>query len=651
MKFKTTQAIVWTLGLTIASTSVFAKKKYPDVYPFKPMHLEGPDGIYYDMVKFTEDRKFIKNFKEMMNLGLAREGKTLEKPWSASYWPLAKGTIADPFEKSKVPYYLDIKWLLWEGNIKEFEKRKKKLLSRAYELSEEQLAKLAPSEKYDLLLGDLTFDLTHRLWADTNGWGSKKQNAFKINPLLVGDHSLAEAQKILGWGFTNAKGEQDYYDTIEKGFRNSYTIKDSLAAKIAIKLKEQGKYDSVENAFDTALEQAKNQSKNYVEEKKNERIAGWEGICNGWATAAGLEPRPRKAISFKLPNGKKLKFYPSDIRGLTSLFYVNSLIQDSVWGINLEADGMPKIEGTVSVGNRCNLDGTRKDEWGRKYDDRPDPFNGDWKARCSGVHPAKWHMGLVNMIGKQGRSFIVERKVANPIDNHPMYSYKMEYFNPLTGDLTSSIMDAVVKKNKRDQFFKFRHPKTKYIVGVQNSMVYLNYMKPSRKEKTSEKEDLDVKKTMLYDLELDENYNIVGGQWRAKKVGAYRHQRIAGQQKRSHFNWKMPDFFWTITKDYKASGYFDEKDVEAWVDKTKAPPKSWKKVAMGVKSTFEGAVEGETDGPHGFFYHNTLRLGGPQNCRYLNKKTGKYELFQCEYARNRPQPLINVVNVLLDLAK
>lgn len=635
MTTKTAKALLLTSTLALAGSAIadvdtnsIADRtiKYPATYPFVPAHVH---KIYGDVKRVTEDVDFVKNINDMVSGGLLK-AKTSEKPWSASYWPLSKGTIADPFEKSKFSYYVDIKWVNWKGNYKSFKKRKNKVLARINELSEAQLAKLAPSEKYDLLMGDMSFDLTNRLWDYMEKWGSAKENSFITNLIIAGDDSLDLANDYIA---------RNFYKDVEDAFKNSWNLKVTMSAKNALNLVEQGKYSNAADAFDEALEMAKVEEKNYVLVKKNSRIAGWEGICNGWATAAGLVPRPRRSVEIELPNGKKLKFYPSDIRGLVSLYYVNSLIQDPAWIGN---DGLPQTQGTVSAGLRCNLKNAKTDIWGRPYDHMDDPFNprsGRRRdPRCMGVHPATWHMGLVNLIGVQDRSFIVERKVGAAVDNHPMYKYEMKLFNPNTGRSNDGLRKNVEKIDENDQFKQFRHPVAKYIVGVETVMTYMDYFKPRRKDSTSEADDSEVDKKMYYDLELDENYNIVGGQWRAYKTG-YAPESSSGGNERGNDN--MPDFFWTITKNYKSTGWFDNRtDVEQWTDKTKAPPTTWKQLAIDP-----------VNGYHAFNYQMLVEYGNVSTCQVKNKKTKKIEKVFCEQSYNRPQPFINIINGLVDLAK
>ena len=631
LKMTKTKSALVLMGITISFQSMLSSAatiSYPAIYPFVPAETE---SIYSDVITVTEDKKFLKNFTTIVNQGLSK-ARTKVKPWTASYWPLSKGTIADPFEESAIPYYVDVSWIDWDGNLSEFEKRFKKKLFHIDSMSEEDMAKLAPSEKYDLLLGDKSFDLTKRLWAYMKGWGEKKENAFISKLLLVGEDSLDLANQYV---------ENNWYQNVDDAFENSWNLKGTLAAKKALELVASGKYKNAKNAFKKALVLANEDSHNYVLEKKNSRIAAWEGICNGWSTAAGLVPRPRRSVSFSLPNGKKLKFYPADIRGLISLYYVNSLIQD---GANIGEDHLPTTQGTVSAGLRCNLKNAKEDIWGRKYDHKDDPFNGrnsvtgKRDSRCSGVHPATWHLGLVNLIGKQGRSFVVERKVGAAVDNHPMYKYKMKYFNPNSGFKKKKLKDNIVSVSEKDTFRQFRNKKTRFIVGVETEITYLNYAKPSRKDSTSEKDDSEKDKKMFYDLELDANYNIIGGQWRAVKAGMPSgDRRSSGGSTKNRLNHNQPDFFWTITKDYKKLGWFDnEKDIAQWVDKTSSPPRSWINRAHGF---------------HSFNYEMKIENFNVATCRMLNLKTNEYENVFCEQSYNRPQPLINVINGLIELSK
>ncbi len=623
-----------TMGCFLTFEAAMAKldlKDYPKIYPFVPMTVE---EIYKDVKNVTEDDDFIKKFSDMVSSDMTN-ARTETKPWSGSYWPLSKGTIANSYADSEIGYYADAGWVIWKSNYKSFKKRLKKELANVDQMSEEDLAKLAPSEKYDLLLGDKSFDLTRRLWEYMNDWGENKRNAFLVeykgekvteNVRLVDENALALAEKYVSWG---------WYKDADEAFEKDYELQGGLSVENALVLVKMGKYSNVTEAFPEAVDMAIEQSKDYVKTKTSNFMAAWEGICNGWSTAAGTVPRPRKAVSFKLPNGKNLKFYPSDIRGLASLYWVNSFIQNN---LVKDEQGNYMRGGTVSAGLRCNTD-VKTDSYGRLYDSEKDPFSKQRDVRCAGVHPAKWHMGLVNIIGKQGRSFVVERKVGAPVDNHPMYGYEMKFFNPKTGEDVSSAMEAVVDIDKNDQFQNLRHKDAVKIVGVETTMKYLNYLIPSRHNKSSEDRDENVDKTMLYDLELNAEGEIVGGQWRAVKVGTPKYETRPGTRlrRREKLNHNQPDFFWSVTKDWKETGLFDNNSgLTVWSDKTKTPPTTWKETAKEV---------------HAFMYQEKYSYMTGQKCDMVNTKTGKLRSVSCEKEINKPQPLSNVLNTLVELAK
>lgn len=618
-------------GLALFSATADAQTinvSYPAIYPFVAMDTQ---EIYDTVSTVTEDQLFLRNIRDMISPELS-EASSESKPWTSSYWPLAKGSIADPYENSSLGYNLDIGWVDWKDNYKSLVKRRAKVHSRIDELSQKELDKLAPSEKYDVLMGDESFDLTNRIVNYMNNWGSKKENAFITNISLVGEDSLELAKEYL------VTFSEQYAD-IEAAFRNSYVIKDTLSVRYSLDLLEAGKYKSVEDAFPEALELAKAEGSNFVLAKKNKRMASWEGICNGWSTAAGLVPRPRKTATFNLPSGKKLNFYPDDIKGLVSQFWVNSSIQDEV-GANYidKITKQPTIQGTLIAGSRCNSSKIKKDIWGRVYDNVVNSFTGKREAPCAGVHPAIWHLGVVNLIGVQKRSFVVERKVGTAVDNHPMYKYELKYFNP---NRVSRYFKPASKKNKRnledvlveidekDQFRQLRNPRAKFIVGVEMEMTYLNYARPKRVEFNSEEDDKEVDKKMYYDLELDQDLNIVGGQWRAVKTG-----QVGDDDRLNH---KQPDFFWVISKNYKKPGWFDdEQDLEAWTDTNSTPPKSWLEMAHRY---------------HSYEIEKTYEWNSNDNCKMKDKRTGEYIDVLCESKTNRPQPLINVLNKLVELTK
>lgn len=599
-----------------------ARKNYPKIYPFVPMTV---NEIYSDVEKVTEDKNFIKNIHTMRKLKLSR-AKTKMKPWGASYWPLAKGGIADPYETTKVSYYVEFARThkgVWKKTAKSFKARERGLYKKIDKLTSGQLSMLSPSEKYDILLGDKSFDLTRRLMSYMSQYG--KDNYFgsltRIN--VAEEDTVEQLKKYVEWGWASSIREA----------MDNFVLAPRLEIQMAKDLLARGEYTDPLEAVRASIPMAMSLRNNYVlSDRKSTDIASWEGICNGWSTAAGIIPRPKKAVIFTLPDNRTLKFYPEDIKGLISLYWFNSYIQNS---LKKSDSGEYKAGGTTLVGNRCNQKNVRTDSYGRRYDTKKDPYSNKLEPRCVGVHPAKWHLGLVNLIGKQGRSFIVERKVDDPVDNHPMYKYKMKYFNPNSGYYNRKFSKNIEPISSRDQFRSYRHKDARYIVGVQTVMTYIDYHKPFRALTNGPGSDKRVDKKMLYDLELDANYNVVGGQWRTVEAGT----PPDGTEDRNtnvRPNYNQPDFFWAVTKDWKKSKLFDnEDDLASWNDTSVAPPRSWLEKAKQY---------------HSFNVVQSTYNGNGVQCNVKDKVTGRRSKVWCELSKNRPQPLSNVVNKLVELS-
>lgn len=603
-----------SMTVMISVQSSFAQRysvSYPSVYPFVPADK---NEIHEGIKRITQDDNAILNFYDIVNAGLSKHESDLQ-PWGGSFWPLNKGLIADPYESTRLGYFVELGTVSWSTNYNKYSRRANGVLKNTDVLNEGQLMTLAPSEKYDLLLGDMGFDLTHRLWDYMQKWGNKKEDAFRTNLFTVGEDALKMAKDMV---------EKGWFSDVNDAFTNAFQLRGSLAVEYALNLVRSGQFSSIEAAMPTAMEQAVADSQNYVVPRKNNLIAWWEGICHGWATAATRTLRPRNSVDFELKDGRKLRFYPTDIKALVSLMWANSLIQDNY----LENDQGKSIGGGVlNEGLRCNLKNAKKDLWGRKYDSEPDPFTGKTEPRCIGVHPAKFHLGLVNLIGKQGRSFVVERKVEEAVDNLPIYKYEMEYFNPNKGRSYSDLNKNIERVDENDQFRQFRHPEARYIIGVKLKYTSIHWERPNRYLTDDESLDDEEDMKMYYDLELDSNGIIVGGQWRAKKVG------MADERGRGGKN-NQPDFFWVIANDYER--HFQDLELEPWTDTSKAPPASWKEAAKSA---------------HEFHYKKEFAYGTGQKCNVVNQRTGAVRRVSCEFSEPRPQPLVNVVNKLIELSQ
>ncbi len=502
------------------------------LYPFKPF-----EESYFKtrIQQFAEDADAIVNVFELDRKGHS-SGRPSNVPWSGSFWPLNQGMIASPYQDRT--FIRPLQFFTWEGNVRRFNDRREKYLSRPEKMSDEDLAFLAPSEKYDLLLGDLGFDLSTRIWDYAWKWGDQKRNAFLTSIDLPGP--------------------------------------------------------------------------NYEVPEANRFMALWEGICHGWALAAAHLPEPKRPVTVKLQDGREVPFYPDDIKALVSLLWANSLIQDNV-----------KLEG-----NRCWVKRPKRDDHGRYYDapDRQVPAGFENVPGCGDIHPGMFHLILSNIMGKQKRSYIVDIDPTAPIANQPASGYRFTYFNVENGEETSldrAVIPYSVYRN--DPFKDLRSKNVAQIVGVMVEMEYADWYN-ARMYRESEESKNDYKTlSYIYDLELDRFGNVIGGQWRVSKSG----RSIFPPEK------YKPDFIWVAPRDFKR--FFTPVNLSQWsIRSGKSVPADWKSAAKGA---------------HSFVYKMTREFGFNEQCRVVNRNNRRdVRTVPCEYQYPKPQPLIQVVDQLMELS-
>jgi hypothetical protein len=124
---------------------------------------------------------------------------------------------------------------------------------------------------------------------------------------------------------------------------------------------------------------------------------------------------------------------------------------------------------------------------------------------------------------------------------------------------TKSLNTATVelKDLKDDKFKAYRSKKAKYVVGVSMDVDYIVETFPSADKNNSAKDDALKQVSYEYDLELDEDMNIVGGEW----------------YENTH-----PDFLWVPAADAKAETAADDGLKGKW-DGKGAMPRQWSEVA------------------------------------------------------------------------
>jgi hypothetical protein len=348
-----------------------------------------------------------------------------EGPWSGDYWAIYKGNIAARYADPDFPASPD-----WKENYDYVQSK-----PMAAVISERQLAQidlLSPGEKYELITGVSSGQLTDRLWAE-------------------------------------------------------------------------GKFHY----------------------ERSGKVETWFGICHGWAPAAYMLQRPQKVVEIPAYHHDfQVKFYPSDIKALASY----------LWAVS-----QPRVR---FIGGRCNDKDPKKDENGRVL-----------SQECFDNNPGAWHQAVVGQIGRAKRSIVLDATFDYEVWNQPVLSYKYTYFDPISLEPKASIAEALKPRAEvtTDRFAKYRDERTRYLIGVSMEVTYMVETAADQQPTNQPEDDRSVTVAYLYDLELDEAKNIIGGEW---------------------YNNYHPDFLWTPAKDELARTIPEYALQEAWAQGNKVPA-SW----------------------------------------------------------------------------
>jgi hypothetical protein len=216
------------------------------------------------------------------------------------------------------------------------------------------------------------------------------------------------------------------------------------------------------------------------------KVETWMGICHGWAPAAFVVQEPQKAYDVDLQNGKGvMRLYPHDLKGLVSQLWAQANFNYNF------------------LGGRCNSKNPSADSNGRIT-----------SSECFDINPSTWHLALTHWVGRDRQSFVLDATYDYEVWNQPISSYELRYFNPVTHQ-QSSMETSIVPYSEvqKDPYKKYRSPNVRYLVGVISDIKYVVEEEPHQYDSVSDPLSRLVTVTYYYDLELDQEYNIIGGEW------------------------------------------------------------------------------------------------------------------------------------------
>jgi hypothetical protein len=226
------------------------------------------------------------------------------------------------------------------------------------------------------------------------------------------------------------------------------------------------------------------------------------------------------------------------------------------------------------IGSRCKVSRPTKNQYGRIIN-----------PVCWDNNPATYYLALTNQIGRHKRSFVMDTTYDAQVWNFSIGGYTSVYFNPQSLRPTYQLSSAIIpiEKFTLDKFKEFRSKNAKYIVGIAMDVDYVAAMNPSHKVL---KETKFKTYRYIYDLELDADLNVIGGEWYAN----------------AH-----PDFIWTFDSKAEAKSTSEEGlDPKEW-NITGPVPQAWtaaaqkasvagKPLSIVIKRIVDGELAEEEEG-------------------------------------------------------
>ncbi|MEN9824318.1 MAG: hypothetical protein RI953_63 [Pseudomonadota bacterium] len=400
----------------------------------------------------------------------------------------------------------------------------------------------------------------------------------------------------------------------KKELQSAYdkALKDYQKKTVAIAQKMAGNL----NMLSTGWENFLTYSSSYDEEWE------WMGHCHGWAPAALNEATPKHGVLARR-GGKEIFLTEGDIRGLLTKVYSDQAPQAKFASLRCNTDKLIKDRlGRVADGKLCMGDGvsrcTQTDKGdvvfiaagqsqrgltvlsSKVNDDNPrvavwtggsgedsvqvavypdmatfSQYLPNIKARdytgsqrgvlnistaCRDTNPMTLHMALKGLINDQKVGFVMDRTRTAQVWNQPVYKWSMTPVPIKKNDKDGALVpggEPVAIAEVDDLFKDYRAKGTAFLVQMKVKLHYGVENGPMLSYRPAD-EAVDVD-TVFYTLELDQNQNLIGGEWGLipTSENARESSLAAGR------SGTAPDFLWLIDQKQKPTkGKLDFKLID-----------------------------------------------------------------------------------------
>jgi hypothetical protein len=237
------------------------------------------------------------------------------------------------------------------------------------------------------------------------------------------------------------------------------------------------KYDLLTGRYDYPL-------RNEVYRIANPRAESWEGICHGFSPASINHSEPTPKL-LKNPDGLEIPFGSTDIKALISFYY---------------AFGFSAPD-TYQMGRRC-------------FDLSSRSRNPDCDQD---LNAGAFHVIIANKLGIQGKGFVADFQRYKEVWNHPVSGFSSQIINEYASDKRAA-------------------PGTVKVVQLKTILTYVDENGHDWQPVRKTNKQLFKTQEYKYEVELDRNGNIIGGEWISKQ---------------------RPDFLWLMNPPRKFEGLLE----------------------------------------------------------------------------------------------
>jgi hypothetical protein len=264
--------------------------------------------------------------------------------------------------------------------------------------------------------------------------------------------------------------DQAYYDGIGPATTWAHTVGGNYSAREINR--PDGTLDPSADRDGNGIADSDNNGDGRTDREDNwNGLEGWWGHCHAWAPAAFSAAEPQHSVTV---NG--VEFAVADIKALIESTYEGG--------------------GSVFLGGRCNTREVTRDDHGRIT-----------ATECRDTNAGAFHVVTLNVIGRLGRSFVIDATYDYQVWNQPVRDYTIRLQEEVT------LQQALQLVNRTDVTTYPYNSDARRFVHVQMDFRYIVEGSASTTPYVPQIDSYTRTHRYDYLLELDQTGNIIGGEW------------------------------------------------------------------------------------------------------------------------------------------